>query len=85
MGDRELFAVVNDWRPCNKTFDKDNLVDISIHFNFETTMTDLAVYHQSINIKNKTNKIDHENVNRFSLIIWFAFWLIFNFFFNQHA
>lgn len=84
MGDRELFAVVNDWRPCNKTFDKDNL-DISIHFNFETTMTDLAVYHQSINIKNKTNKIDQENVNRFSLIIWFAFWLIFNFFFNQHA
>lgn len=51
MGDKELFAVVNDRRPCNKTFDKDNL-DISIHFNFEATMTDLAVYHQSINIKN---------------------------------
>lgn len=64
MGDRAVCCCQRLNKYAITQFVKENL-DIWIHFNFETTMIDLALNHQLSYIKNKTNKINQENMYRF--------------------
>lgn len=67
MGDRAVCCCQRLNKYAIKLFVKENL-DIWIHFNFEKTMIDLALNHQLSYIKNKTNKINQENMYRFLLM-----------------